>query len=314
MRLKALKPRVLAVIYVFLLLIAAIVLISIFFPLFISARNVANVVVQIAPLAIVSIGQAIVIIGGGVDLSVGAVISLTTVIAGYAMPPTYLGIAGGLMLIVAAALIIGLVNGLICNETNIPPLIVTLCTTGIVQGFILWYRAAPGGKVPKVLSQVIEGSSPLFSTPAIVMLVLYTVFIFVTRRTRFGIHTYAMGDDEGYARMAGINVKLTRLTSYVLSSLLAAAAGLIIAGRIRSGNPLVGSSFQLDSLTAVLVGGTPFTGGQGFVVGALAGASIVSIIRNALNIAGVSPFYQYIAKGAILIVAMIANSLGKKKD
>ena len=319
MKLAILKPQGLksgarSVVFVYLLLIASIILVAIFFPLFVSARNTANVVVQIAPLAIVSIGQAIVIIGGGVDLSVGAVISLTTVIAAYAMPPSPLGIAAGLALIVLAAAAVGLINGFICNETNIPPLIVTLCTTNIVQGFILWYKAEPGGKVPKALSEAILGGLSVFSTPAVIMVVLYAAFMFVMRGTRFGVHTYAIGNNEGYARMAGVNVKLTRMGGYLLSSLLAAVAGIIIACRISSGSSQVGNSFQLDSLTAVLVGGTPFSGGQGFIIGALAGSSIVSIIRNALNIAGVSPFYQYIAKGALLIVAMIANSLTKKKE
>jgi len=305
------RRRTLSVVYVYAFLVVAFAAMSIAFPLFISNRNLTNILIQIAPLAIVSIGQAIVIIGGGVDLTVGSVVSLTTVLAANIMEPSLSGILFGLVLIFLSSALVGFVNGLICNETNIPPLIVTLCTSSIIQGIILWYRDSPGGKVPKTLCSVIMYKFNVISVPILIVLILYGAFIIIMARSKFGLYTYSIGDNEEYARMAGINIKSVRIKNYIVSSLLASIAGLVVASRIRSGSPIVGNPYQLDSLTAVLVGGTPFTGGQGTIVGAFAGASIISIIRNALNISGVSPFYQYFAKGALLIIALIVSSYGE---
>jgi ribose transport system permease protein len=308
------RPNTRSVIYIYLFLLVFLVAMSVLFPLFASQRNITNLAIQIAPLAIVGIGQTLVIIGGGVDLSVGAVMSLTTVIAANMMQPGTWGIIGGLCAALCAAVVVGLLNGFICSRTNIPPLIATLCTANIVQGVILWYRAEPGGKIPRELTQIILGKVATVSVPTILMIFFYLLFMFMMARTKLGAHTYAIGDNEEYARMAGVNVPLTRITGYVLCALIAAVAGLLMGCRIGSGNPLVGNSYQTDSLAAVLVGATPFTGGQGLVIGTFAGAAIVTIIRNALNISGVSPFYQYIAKGALLILAMIINSVAKKKE
>jgi ribose/xylose/arabinose/galactoside ABC-type transport system permease subunit len=300
------------VLYVYGFLAVIFIVFSIFFPLFRSPRNLSNIFIQISPLAIIAIGQTIALLGGGVDLSVGAVVSLTTVIAANLMGASTFGIIGWVIIILLGAAFIGLVNGVICNETNIPPLIATLATSSIIQGLNLWYRMAPGGDVPRGLRDVLMHKFGILSTPIIIVIILYFIFTFIMSRSPFGVHVYAVGGSEIFARMAGINVKKVRIGTYIISATLAAIAGLIIASRIGSGVPNVGNPYMLDSLTAVIVGGTTFAGGQGFVLGSLAGAVIISVISNALNISGVSPFYQYIAKGSILLIAMIINSRRKK--
>ena len=300
-----------AVIFVYIFLIVIFSAVSLAFPIFRSPRNLTNILIQIAPLAILSIGQTIAMIGGGVDLTVGSIVSLTTVMAANFLGKSPIGVAGMVLSIFLAAVFIGLINGFICNETKIPPLIVTLATSTIVQGITLAYRMTPGGSVPKAIPAFINYQFGILSVSTVFLIVLYTVFIFTMSRSSFGVHVYAIGGSPEFARMAGINVKRVRILTYIISACLAAVAGFVLSARTGTGIPNIGSPFLIDSLTAVIIGGTGFSGGQGFVVGTLAGAVMISIISNALNIASVSPFYQYIVKGVILLLAMIINSRKK---
>lgn len=301
------------VIYTYLFLILIFIVFYIFFPIYRTQANISNLLIQLSPLAIVAASQAVVLINGGVDLSIGAVISLTTVIAANLMGTSPVGIISGLIMIFAIAAIIGLANAVICNETHIPPLIVTLAMSYVVQGIVLWYRATPGGSVPRNLSNIITYRFSFISVPIILVIIIYIIFTFIMHRSVLGLYTYAVGENEQYARMAGINIKKIRIGSYIISSTLASVAGIVLACRIGSGAPLIGMPFTLDSLTAAIIGGMSFAGGEGFIIGALGGAAIIGMINNALNISGVDPFYQFIFRGGLLIIAMIINSFKKRQ-
>lgn len=302
-----------AVIYSYSFLFIFIIIFSIFFPVFRGYRNVSNILVQIAPLAIIAIGQTVVLIGGGVDLTIGVVISVTTVIAANFMGGSGYGIFLGLIFIFVMAITVGFINGFICNETNIPPLIATLGIANIIKGINLLYKREPGGNIPDAIGKFILHKFNIFSTSIFLVIIIYLFFVFFMSRTKFGLYTYALGGNETYARMSGVNIKNVRIGTYIISAVLASIAGIIIGSRTGNGSPLVGDGFLMDSLTAAIVGGTGFAGGSGYVAGAFAGASIVAIMSNALNISDVSPFYQYIAKGSILLLAMIINSQRKVK-
>lgn len=306
------KNRYRSVFYTYIFLILIFIIFYIFFPLYRTQSNISNLLVQAAPLAIVAIGQAVVLIGGGVDLSVGAVISMTTVIAANFMGTSTSGILIGMVFIFSAAVFIGFLNGLICNESNIPPLIVTLSMSYLIQGIIFWYRNSPGGSVPKGFVNFILYRFGVLSVPIIMVVIIYIIFAYIMSRSVYGLYTYSIGESEEYSRIIGINIKKVRIGNYIVSATFASIAGLILASRINSGSPFIGNPFTLDSLTAVIIGGVTFAGGQGFVIGALGGAFIIGIISNALNISGVSPFYQYILKGSLLVLAMIINSIKKR--
>ncbi|MCL6087883.1 MAG: ABC transporter permease [Actinobacteria bacterium] len=301
-----------SVIYTYIFLIVVFIIFYIFFPIYRSPANISNLLIQITPLAIVAMSQAVVLIGGGVDLSVGAVISLTTIIAANLMGTSVLSIILGLVMIFSVAVLIGFANAVICNETFIPPLIVTLAMSYVVQGIVLWYRPTPGGSVPQSLSNILLYRFNILSVPIIMVVIIYIAFAFAMSRSVFGLHVYAVGENELYARMAGVNIKKIRIGVYVISATLASVAGIVLASRISSGAPLIGSPYTLDSLIAAIIGGMTFAGGEGFVIGALGGAAIMGMISNALNMSGVDPFYQFILEGGLLILVMIISSFRRK--
>lgn len=312
MKIKEISERYRAVISIYAFLIIFVLIFSIFFPVFRTPLNISNILIQITPLALVAIGQTIVLIGGGIDLTVGVVISLTTVITANAMGLPFVGILVGLILVFVISGSIGFINGFLCNETNIPPIIITLAMASIIKGLNLLYRNEPGGQVPKILNKIIYFKMGIIPISILIVLLFYGIFAYFMSRSKLGQYIYAVGNDEKYSRMAGINIKKVRLSTYIICALMAGVTGIVLSSRVGSGSPLIGDNYLLDSITAVIVGGTGFSGGSGFILGTLGGATLVALMSNALNISNVSPFYQYIVKGSLLLIAMILNSIRKK--
>jgi ribose transport system permease protein len=297
--------------YIFVLLIIFIpALIS---PSFRSSQNITNVFNQIAPMGFIALGQTFAILTTGIDLSVGSVVSLTTALAATQMKmgdPVSIVITLGL--IIASAVIIGAFNGLIISKLKLEPLIATLATGSIVQGITLTILAHPGGYVPRGFTQLwlyeIGGVVPL---TFVYFLAVLGICYFILNHTIFGRRVYAMGGDEDKTRIAGISVDKFKVGVYTTSSVLASLSGLALAVRMRSGDPLSGAPFTLLSVAAVLVGGTTFSGGRGGVIRTTAGVFILGLLSVILNIFGVSPFYQNILSGSIIIVAVLYSSLRK---
>jgi len=312
LKIKEISERYRAVISIYAFLIIFVLIFSIFFPVFRTPLNISNILIQITPLALVAIGQTIVLIGGGIDLTVGVVISLTTVITANAMGLPFVGILVGLILVFVISGSIGFINGFLCNETNIPPIIITLAMASIIKGLNLLYRNEPGGQVPKILNKIIYFKMGIIPISILIVLLFYGIFAYFMSRSKLGQYIYAVGNDEKYSRMAGINIKKVRLSTYIICALMAGVTGIVLSSRVGSGSPLIGDNYLLDSITAVIVGGTGFSGGSGFILGTLGGATLVALMSNALNISNVSPFYQYIVKGSLLLIAMILNSIRKK--
>ncbi|MBC7189759.1 ABC transporter permease, partial [Candidatus Aerophobetes bacterium] len=267
---------------------------------------------QAAPLAIVSIGQTFIILLTGLDLSVGSVMSLTTVLCATLMKNEPLPIFLTMLLTLLAGAGIGFLNGVLVSKIKLSPLIATLGMMALVQGVTLQIRPYPGGYVPRAFGDAITGTFLFIPVPAIIFIGVAVWGVIFLRKTALGGYIYATGGGEENARLAGINIDFVKIFSYTVCGLVAAIAGLVLTGRIRSGDPLVGTSFPLDSITAVIVGGTPFTGGQGGVEGTIAGALIIAMLSNMLNLLDVSSFYQYIVKGLILITAVVIYSLRAK--
>lgn len=285
----------------------------IFIPSFRRAQNITNLLNQMSPMGFVALGQTFAIITTGIDLSVGSVISLTTVIT--ATKLEYGNVSSlflVILLVFGSALLIGFFNGFIISKFKLEPLIATLATGSIVNGLTLTILSHPGGYCPDFYTNMwlfgIGGVVPL----TFVYFILTIILIYlILNYSRFGRRVYAIGGDEEKAKISGINVDNVKIKVYIFSSILASLSGLALAARMRSGDPLSGQAFTLYSVTAVLIGGTTFSGGKGGVIRTFAGVLILSLVRIILNLIGISPFYQNVLTGVILVLAVINSSMRK---
>jgi len=277
---------------------------------FFTERNLGNLLLEIAPLALVAIGQMAVILIGGIDLSVGPLISLTTAVASYALVSNSSGgIASGVAVCLVVGVIVGALNGFIILRLGIPDLISTLSTFSIVTGLALTVRPSPGGSVSETFADAVTlriGSVPVIGALAFMLGIAGEIFLL---RGRIGTRLYAIGSNIEAAFIAGIRVGRVRFLAYLFCGLMAALAGLVIAARIGSGDPQSGSQFTLASITAVVVGGTSIFGGRGTMIGTLLGAVIVVLMKNSLNQLHVTAYYQYIWTGALMLFAVAAYSI-----
>jgi ribose transport system permease protein len=270
-------------------------------PYFLTGRNLANLGFQAGFVAVLALGQLLVILTGGIDLSVGAVVGLSAVVAirGHAGAPA-------LALFVGAGLAVGLANGAVLVWGRVMnPFIVTLGALGIARGLAL---VISNGQTRVGLAPIVDalGSDSAAGVPIPVLLVaaLAIALGVLLGRTQWGRWIYAVGGNRDAARRLGIPVDRVVLSVYALCGLLAGVAGILVAGRTDSASPQAGELLELDSITAVIIGGASFLGGRGRVTNVLAGALIIGVIRNGLDLLGVSPFWQLIAVGVLVIVSL----------
>lgn len=280
-----------------------------------SAQNMTNILNQITAVGFVALGQTFPILTTGTDLSVGPVVSMTTALAATHMGFTLGTTLRGLALCLLAGLAVGVVNGWLITRLRVEPLIATLGSSGVVTGITLLIMPYPGGYVPPTFTSWWSSRiGDLIPLGFVYFLVATCLCHFILSFTRFGRRVYAVGGDEGKAAVAGIDVNKVKMGVYILSSLFATIGGLALAARMRSGDPLAGNPFTLSSIAAVIVGGTTFAGGVGGVIGTAAGVAILGLLSVILNIFGVSPFYQNVLFGLILVAAGIYSSFRSQLD
>jgi len=273
-------------------------------PTFTSVRNLRNIIITTTPWAIASIGQTMVLLTAGIDLSLGSVISLTNTIAALLMkqnPEMMLVIVA---LCIVSGTLVGFINGMGIAYLNLNPFILTLAMNVATQGITLAIMYQPGGLVTEQFLKV--SRAELGPIPAALFYILFFYFLgwYILKKTPFGLSVYAVGGNEAAARLSGIRTKRVKLTVYTISGFLAALAGLFIASRIGSGDPLVGSTMATDTITASVLGGTSLFGGVGGLIGSLMGSLFIGTLSSTLNLNNVSPYIQWIVKGLMLIVAL----------
>ena len=266
--------------------------------------------IQVGPLALVAVGQMVVVLISGIDLSVGPSMSLITALASYVIVGNAQGnVAAGFAICLIVGILIGALNGFIILYLRIPDLIATLSTFSVVTGLALIVRPSPGGNVSDLFSDVITMQIGWFPIIGLVVILLTIVGEILQLRGRVGTRLYAIGSNPEAAFVAGIPVGRVRFFVYLFCGLMAALAGLVVAARIGSGDPQAGSQFTLASVTAVVVGGTSIFGGRGTVVGTLLGAILLILMQNSLNQLHVSAYYQYIWTGTLMLFAVGAYSV-----
>jgi ribose transport system permease protein len=279
-------------------------------PAFRSPRNLFNVLRQAVALGLVSVGQTFAILVGGIDLSVGSTISLIGVYTTGLMAH-YTSLGAVVLIIVAMiaiALVIGLSNAFVITRLRVAPFIATMGVGAIIQGFILLYAKRPGGAIAPGWDFFAEGMIGPVPFPVIFFLLLVALAHLFLRKTAPGRHVAATGGAEEIARLSGIQTRRVTAYAFMISAFTAALTGLYLTSRMGAGDPLMGGlnydRYDLDSITAVLLGGTRLGGGKGGVVGTLAGVLLVSLLNNLFNLAGLNPYIQWIVKGIIILGAV----------
>ncbi len=285
-------------------------------PNFFTWNNNVNLFTRITPLIFAGMAQTFVILTGGIDLSIGSIIGLTNVIAA-TLPfvDTPYNILLWLFIPPLVGLSMGLLNGIIIAKGGFPPLIVTLATGAIWKGVSLFIMPVPGGSVS--LSVAMNTTGLLFNKIPVPLIVLSaSVFAFhgVLKRTPFGRSIYAIGGNEAVAYESGIPCSRVKIWVYGVCGLLSAFAGMFLSARMFSGDPLVGEPYILNSIAVAVIAGTGLMGGKGGVLGIIGGAYIFLLINNILNLLAISSFYQFVAKGLVLIIALAVTSSGATSD
>jgi ribose transport system permease protein len=271
---------------------------------FLSLGNIVNVYEQSTDLALVSLGQTLVILTGGIDLSVGSLISLTSCLTSGLINGDPNRVMPVVLAVLALGTVIGLLNAGLVIVLRIHPLIVTLGMSAILQGTTLFYAMGPIGKVPRNFNFLAYGriaGLPVGATIAVVLCILIALLL---RYLPLGRQIYAVGDDDDAARLAGLRRSQVLLLVYGASGFCCAATGLYLVARFGAGQPYTGVNYTLTSITPVILGGTALSGGRGGVIGTLFGAYLISLVNNLLNFMDVSKHYQLIAQALIIILAV----------
>ncbi|PVE55524.1 ABC transporter permease [Rhizobium rhizogenes] len=272
---------------------------------FFSVNNIMNVLRQVSVVGILAVGMTFVILTGGIDLSVGAVMALVGTLSAGLMVNTGLPASIALPAGLFIGLGIGIFNGALVAWGKMPAIIVTLATMGMARGLGLIYSGGyPVSGIPSWISWFGVGRIGVVPVPVVIMVVIYAIAWVLLQRTAFGRHVYALGGNELAARLSGVKTQRVKLAVYGISGVTAALAALILTGRLMSGQPNAGVGFELDAIAAVVLGGTAIAGGRGLILGTLIGAVLLGILNNGLNLMGINPYLQDVIKGFIILLAI----------
>ncbi|SDW69266.1 ribose ABC transporter permease [Paenibacillus sp. PDC88] len=290
-------------------LILLIVIVTIMNPGFLEPLNILNLLRQVSINALLAFGMTFVILTGGIDLSVGSILALSSAIVANLMLS---GLDPILAIIVGVLLggIMGMMNGLMITKGKMAPFIATLASMTIFRGLTLVYtNGNPITGLGDNMAFQLFGRGYFLGipVPAITMMITFAILWVILHKTSFGRKTYAIGGNEKAALVSGIKVDRVKIMIYSLAGMMAALAGAILTSRLNSAQPTAGDSYELDAIAAVVLGGTSLTGGRGLIIGTLIGALIIGVLNNGLNLLGVSSFYQMVVKGVVIVIAVLID-------
>lgn len=277
---------------------------------FLTANNLLNLLLQVTSNALIAFGMTFVILTGGIDLSVGSILALSSALTagllGSGMPVTL-----AILISLILGCILGMMNGLLISYGKLAPFIVTLATMTIFRGATLVYTN--GNPITKGLSDTFlfqflgQGYIVGVPFPVIIMFIVFIVLYVLLHKTAFGKSVYAIGGNEKAAYISGVKLNKVKIIIYSISGMMASISGLIITSRLSSAQPTAGASYEMDAIAAVVLGGTSLSGGKGRILGTLIGALIIGVLNNGLNIIGVSAFWQQVVKGVVILIAVLID-------
>ncbi|WP_156286109.1 ABC transporter permease subunit [Oceanivirga salmonicida] len=298
----------------FLGLILFAIIISIINPRFSSTINILNIFRQTSINAIIAVGMTLVILTGGIDLSVGSILALTGAICSL-MIKNNVNILVVLVIVILLGGLLGCINGLIISKLNLQPFIITLVSMTVLRGLTLVItdgKPITIGNIKGIFEFLGNGYFFKIPFPVILMIIIFILMNYVLKYTRFGRYIYAIGGNEETAKLSGIDTAKFKTLAYVLSGIFATISGFIVTSRLASAQPTAGSGYELDAIAAVVLGGTSLSGGIGTISGTLVGALIIGILSNALNLLNVTAYYQMIIKGLVIFIAVVIDIKSNK--
>lgn len=299
----------------FIMLIAFVLIVLIFSVLsnrFLTIDNFFNVLRQVSTDGIIAMGMTLVIIAGGIDLSVGSVFAFAgTLCCGLIEGGMHFTLAILIALFVSG--LFGFFNGLLIAKVNMPPFIVTLATMQIIRGVAYLYsHGSPIRAIDNSFNMLGNGYAGVVPVPVIIFLLITIAAYMILHRSKLGMYIYAVGGNKNCAVFSGIKTKKVEIQVYVISALCAAMSGIIMASRMYSGQPTSGSGIEMDAIAATVLGGASFSGGAGRISGTMLGILILGVMSNGLNILNVDSYYQYVLKGFIILLAIYVDMIKKK--
>lgn len=282
---------------------------------FLKVGNLLTVLLQSSINSVIAVGMTFIIISGGIDLSVGSIVALATAVMGELVVNRGVNPIVGIIIALSIGLVVGIIQGSIIAYINIPPFIVTLGGMTIWRGVALEFVQGQNlYGLPKSLTWLGRSSIGPIPTAVVAAVIIYLIGWYMLKRTKFGLYTYAVGGNEDATRLSGINIKKTKIQIYAFAGLLCGVAGIMIAGRMNGTSAIVGNGYELDAIAAVAIGGTAMSGGKGNIWGTLIGAVVMGVIRNGLNLLSVSPYWQMIIIGVVIVTAVAVDALRSGKE
>jgi ribose/xylose/arabinose/galactoside ABC-type transport system permease subunit len=298
---------------IFIALILVLLIAGILSPVFYQPANLFNVLRQASALGILSIGQTIVMIAGGIDLSVAATMQLATVAVAEITNESQIEVLPAVALVLLASALVGLINGWLVTRRRVPPFVATLFVGVVITGARLVYtQATPSGVLPPLIRVIGRDSTGPVPNAALIFLGLAVVADLVLRRTSFGRRLYATGGNPRTAWLSGVPVDRIRMVTYILSGLLAGLGGLVLAGYVGYSDQWIGRGYDLDSIAAVVIGGTSLAGGRGGIRGTVAGVLLVTVLLNLVLLLNLNVQWQLVVKGLVIIFAVGLYSLRRR--
>jgi ribose transport system permease protein len=300
-------------------------IISVLSDKFLTMTNGWNVMRQISVNICISTGMTLIVLTAGIDLSVGAVLALSGAMAagllknGIAIPSQniYIGftLLGAILVGMTTGAGLGVFNGWAITKFNLPPFVVTLAMLTIARGLtMLWTEGFPISELGESFAYLGTGWFLGIPVPVWISGIIVLIAVIATKKTRFGRYIYAIGGNENAARLSGIDINRIKIAVYGIAGMLAGIGGLLVTSRLDSAQPNAGMSYELDSIAAVVIGGTSLSGGRGSILGTVQGAIIIGVLNNGLVLLNVSPFWQQVVKGIVILLAVIIDKSNSKND
>lgn len=280
---------------------------------FFTRQNIFNVLRQISTNLFLACGMTMVIILGGIDLSVGSIIALSGCISAGCVARYNLPLPIALLMGLLVGLLVGMFNGAVISKTTIPAFIVTLATMNIAKGLAYVYTGgSPVRVVTKEWQFLGAGYVGIFPTPVVILVIVLIITVIIMNKTKMGRHMYAVGGNQQAAEFSGIKVEKVKFFVHAFSGLMAGLAGIVLASRMYSGQPTAGDGAEMDAIAAVVVGGTSMAGGSGKIGGTIIGGLIIGVLNNGLNLLNVNSFWQYVVKGVVILLAVFLDYFRNK--